>query len=92
MFSFFQEVLLDEICRTIDNSDPTGQVYAVDSTDTALTKDLKKDVSLIIWAVSRQNQHNGFATSMDPDQPAHPRSLIRIHAVRYQFLYLLQGL
>lgn len=37
------EVLLDEICRTIDNSDPTGQVYAVDSTDTALTKDLKKD-------------------------------------------------
>jgi hypothetical protein len=20
----------------------------------------------------RQNQHNGFATSMDPDQPAHP--------------------
>jgi hypothetical protein len=29
---------------------------------------------------------------MDPDQPAHPRSLIRIHAVRYQFLYLLKGL
>jgi hypothetical protein len=45
-----------------------------------------------IWAVSQQNQHNGFATSMDPDQPAHPRSLIRIHAVRYQFLYLLWGL
>jgi hypothetical protein len=21
----------------------------------------------IIWAVSQQNQHNGFATSMDPD-------------------------
>jgi hypothetical protein len=41
-----------------------------------------------IWAVSWQNQNNGFATSMDPDQPAHPRSLIRIHAVRYQFLYL----
>jgi hypothetical protein len=35
-----------------------------------------------------QNQHYGFATSMDPDQPAHPRSLIRIHAVCYQFLYL----
>jgi hypothetical protein len=34
------------------------------------------------WAVPWQNQHNGFATSMDPDQPAHPRSLIRIHAVR----------
>jgi hypothetical protein len=29
---------------------------------------------------------------MDPDQPAHRRSLIRVHAVRYQFLYLLQGL
>jgi hypothetical protein len=39
-----------------------------------------------IWAVSRQNQHNWFATSMDPDQPAHPRSLIRIHAVPLQTL------
>jgi hypothetical protein len=29
-------------------------------------------------------KHNGFATSMDPDQSAHPRSLIRIHAVRLQ--------
>jgi hypothetical protein len=29
---------------------------------------------------------------MDPDQPAYPRSLIRIHAVRYQFLYLLLDL
>jgi hypothetical protein len=29
---------------------------------------------------------------MDPDQPAHLRSLIRIHAVRYQFLYVLQSL
>jgi hypothetical protein len=37
-----------------------------------------------IWAASRQNQHNWFATIMDPDQPAHPRSLIRIHAVRLQ--------
>jgi hypothetical protein len=36
-----------------------------------------------------QNQHNGFATSMDPDQPAHLGSLIKIHAVRYRFLYLL---
>jgi hypothetical protein len=40
-------------------------------------------------SVSRQNQHSGFATSMDPDLPAHPHSLIKIHAVRYQFLYLL---
>jgi hypothetical protein len=31
----------------------------------------------------------GFAASMEPDQPAHPLSLITIHAVRYQFLYLL---
>jgi hypothetical protein len=36
-----------------------------------------------------KNQHIGFATSMDPDQPTHPRSLIRIPAVRYQFLYVL---
>jgi hypothetical protein len=28
---------------------------------------------------------------MNPDQPAHPHSLIRIHADRYQFLYLLYG-
>jgi hypothetical protein len=35
-----------------------------------------------------KNQHSAFATSMDPDQPAHLRSLIRIHAVRYQFFYL----
>jgi hypothetical protein len=41
------------------------------------------------WAASRQNQHSAFATSMASDQPAHPRSLTRIHAVRYQFLYLL---
>jgi hypothetical protein len=44
---------------------------------------------MYIWAASRQNQHSAFATSMDQDQPAHPRSLIRIHTVRYQFLYLL---
>jgi hypothetical protein len=34
-----------------------------------------------IWAASWQKQHSAFATSMDPDQPVHPRSLIRIHAV-----------
>jgi hypothetical protein len=28
------------------------------------------------------NQHSMFATSMNPDQPAQPRSLIRIHAIR----------
>jgi hypothetical protein len=39
--------------------------------------------------MSRQNQHSAFATSTDPDQPAHPRSLIRIHAVRLPTL--LQG-
>jgi hypothetical protein len=38
-----------------------------------------------IWAASWQNQHSEFATIMDPDQPAHPRSLIRIHAVRFHF-------
>jgi hypothetical protein len=30
------------------------------------------------WAASRQNKHNTFVTSMDNDQPAHLRSLIRI--------------
>jgi hypothetical protein len=40
----------------------------------------------------RQNQHNGFATSMDPDQPAHPRSLIRIHDVRLQTLLQIEKL
>jgi hypothetical protein len=53
-------------------------------TDTVATESRK-----LIWAAPWQNQPNGFATSMDPDQPAHPCSLIRIHAVRYQFLYLL---
>jgi hypothetical protein len=32
------------------------------------------------------NQRNAFATSIDPDQPAHPRSLVRIHAVRLETL------
>jgi hypothetical protein len=44
------------------------------------------------WAASWQNQHNGFATSMDPDQPAHLRSLIRIHAVRLPTLLQVQKL
>jgi hypothetical protein len=44
------------------------------------------------WAMSRQNQHNGFATSMDPYEPAHPRSLIRIHAVRLQTLKQVEKL
>jgi hypothetical protein len=38
------------------------------------------------------NQHNAFATSMDPDQPAHPRSLIRIHAVGLQTLQQIEKL
>jgi hypothetical protein len=42
--------------------------------------------------VSRQNQHNRFATSLDPDQPAHPRSLTRIHAVRIQTLLQVKKL
>jgi hypothetical protein len=37
------------------------------------------------WAAPWQNQHNAYDTNMDPDQP-HPRSLIRIHAVRLQTL------
>jgi hypothetical protein len=37
-------------------------------------------------AASQQNQHSVIATSMDPDQPAHPPSLIRIHTVRLQTL------
>jgi hypothetical protein len=54
-----------------------------------ITLSLQKPVfTMNIWAVSWQNQHNGFVTSMNPDQPANPRSLIRIHAEGYQFLYL----
>jgi hypothetical protein len=72
----------------------TWSSYRLEQSENGLIK--KSKVHLIsfleIWAVSRQNQHNGFATSMDPDQPVLRRSLIRIHAVRYQFLYLLQGL
>jgi hypothetical protein len=41
---------------------------------------------------SRQNQHSAFATSMDPDQPAHPRSLIRIHDVRLPTLLQVEKL
>jgi hypothetical protein len=46
---------------------------------------MKKKIDMQIchenkWAASRQNQHSAFVTSMDPDQPAHPRRLIRIHA------------
>jgi hypothetical protein len=44
------------------------------------------------WPMSWQNQHNGFATSMDPEQPAHPSSLIRIHAVRLQTLLQVEKL
>jgi hypothetical protein len=46
----------------------------------------------MIWAASWQNQHNGFATRMDPDQPARPRSLIRIHAVRLPTLLQVEKL
>jgi hypothetical protein len=42
--------------------------------------------------MSQQNQHNGFATSMHPDQPAHLRSLIGIHAVRLQTLLQVEKL
>jgi hypothetical protein len=36
-------------------------------------------IYVTIWAASRQNHYNGFATSMYLDQPAHPHRLIRIH-------------
>jgi hypothetical protein len=45
-----------------------------------------------IWAASWQNQHSAFATSMDPDQPAHPHSLIRIHTVRLPTLSQVEKL
>jgi hypothetical protein len=35
---------------------------------------------------SSESRSAAFATSMDPDQPVHPRSLIRIHVVRFQTL------
>jgi hypothetical protein len=45
-----------------------------------------------IWAVPWQNQHSAFATSIDPDQPTHSRSLIRIHAIRLQSLLQVEKL
>jgi hypothetical protein len=44
------------------------------------------------WAASQQNQHNGFVTSMDPDQPTHPRSLVRIHTLRLPTLLQVEKL
>ena len=35
-----------------------------------------------IRATPQKNVLSAFATSMDPDEPAHLRSLIRTHAVR----------
>jgi hypothetical protein len=45
-----------------------------------------------IWAATGQNKHCAFSTSMNPDQPAHPRSLIRIPAVRLQTLLQVEKL
>jgi hypothetical protein len=36
------------------------------------------------------NQHSVLATSMDPDQAAHPRSLIKIYAVHLQNLLQIE--
>jgi hypothetical protein len=60
--------------------------YTLNSYNYVLNGPVKLFVVDLIWAVSWQNQHNGFATSMDPDQPLHPRILIRIHTVRLQTL------
>jgi hypothetical protein len=60
---------------------------------TFLVKYSIENISVMVkWAASWQNQHSAFATSMDPDQPAHPRSLIRIHAVRLQTLLQVEKL
>jgi hypothetical protein len=53
---------------------------------------LLKTYIIFIWAASRQNQRNVLATSMDPDQPAHPCSLIRINVVRLQTLLQVEKL
>jgi hypothetical protein len=45
-----------------------------------------------IWAMSWQNKHNAFATSMDPDKPVHPRSPVRTHAVRLPTLLQVEKL
>jgi hypothetical protein len=46
---------------------------------------LRGTLTIYIWAAPWQDQpkkkNNAFATSMDLDQHAHPRSLIRIHTV-----------
>jgi hypothetical protein len=69
------------------------EVSSVDDIKLLLTSDIhfrrwiaKMHAYKYKWTVSRQNQHNGFVTSMDPDQPVQPRRQIRVHAVRCQFL------
>jgi hypothetical protein len=44
------------------------------------------------WDAPWQNQHSAFAPSMDQDQPAHPRNLIRIHAARLQTVLQVEKL
>ncbi|XP_052801544.1 uncharacterized protein LOC128232175 [Mya arenaria] len=40
------EQVIDQLCQYLDSSDPTHRVFAVDSTDTSLTRDLKKVKSI----------------------------------------------
>ena len=42
-----------------------------------------------IWATTWQNQQCGSAPSEDSDQPGHPRSLIRVFAVRMKKAWVL---
>ena len=46
-------------------------------------------VSFINWAATWQNQQNGFSPSENSEQPGHPRSLIRVFAVRMKKHWIL---
>jgi hypothetical protein len=50
---------------------------------------ISKEVVTLILII---NEPHHDKTNILRLQPGHPRSLIRIHAVRYQFLYLYYGL
>jgi hypothetical protein len=59
------------------------------------TLDSRGDVGawyVMICAASRQNQHSGFVTSIDLDQPGLPRSLIMNHAVSLPTLLQVENM
>jgi hypothetical protein len=79
-----KKIMIEKCFRVLNTILNIFQVHEVTcTTQVAYIYTIKH---LFKWAASGQNQQSAFATSMDPDQPAHPCTLIRIHAVRLQTL------